>query len=237
MAYAVDKAIREQGMRIAMQQEGENGGSWLSSKAAQRMSLAEPESAFCREQISKFGGMIKVGTAVAIPKQTWNKQSIKPFEDSYQGRHAPSHVVINNAIPGYRGHRPNAPQWGVPQRRADQESPWIKPFLEASGLPTDTYKAEPTRTADRASLKSISVRPKAWQSNNSLGTSGMPVPGYSGHLPQTKGNAIDNFGTSFFRRHQPFSRQAEAAHARAQAYRYAGSKGPVSPVEREYLSC
>lgn len=235
MAYAVDKAIREQGMRIAMQQEGDNdGGSWLSSKAAQRMSLAEPEAFHCREQISKFGGMIKVGTAVAIPKQTWNRHAVKPLEDSYHGRHTASHVIVHNAIPGYKGHRPNAPQWSLPQRRADLESPYIKPMLEAAGIPTDTYDASPSRTYDRASLTSISVRPKAWRDNLRLATTGMPVPGYAGHLPLTKGNATENFGTSFFRMNKPFSRHAEAAHARAQAYRYVH---PVSPVEREQLSC
>ena len=68
MAYAVDDAIRREGMRIASRQEGDaDGGSWLSSKAAQRMSLAEPEAAHTRTIISKFGGVIRVGTAAAIP--------------------------------------------------------------------------------------------------------------------------------------------------------------------------
>ena len=111
MAYSVDKAIREQGKRIAAQQAGDDdGGAWLSSKAAQRMSLAEPENAHCRTLISKFGGTIRVGNAVSIPPQPWHNQAIKHYEDSYFGRHTPTHVVVNSAIPGYRGHRPHAPR-------------------------------------------------------------------------------------------------------------------------------
>ena len=270
MAYAVDHAIRAQGMKIASQQEGEDGGSWLSSKAAQRMSLAEPEAAHCRTMISKFGGVIRVGTAAAIPKQSWNKHKVTEFEDSYNGRHQPSHVVVNSAIAGYAGHRPEAPQvsslaldqkacrlyptdiqcdsthsatlqWGMPHRRADLESPYVKPYLKAFGIPTDMYKVD-AHAPDNVALTSISALPAAWQSNNTMGNSGMPEPGYRGHLPQTKGNAVENFGTSFFRQSKPATRRAQVAHAHAFARERATLSGvqltqELTPIEREYLSC
>ena len=77
--HQVDAAIREKNKRLTANQQGEDdGGAWLSSKAAQRMSLAGPETAHCRTIISKFGGTIKVGTAVSMPAQTWNNN--KPLE-------------------------------------------------------------------------------------------------------------------------------------------------------------
>lgn len=119
MAYSVDQAIREQHKRLTAGKEGDdNGGDYLSSKAAQRQSLALPEFAHTREVISKFGDVIRVGTPVAIPAQTWNtgaSSSSNPF-DSFRSRNTPSHVIVNTGIAGYRGHQPHAAQWTMPHR-------------------------------------------------------------------------------------------------------------------------
>ena len=120
MAYAVDARIREQHAAITAKQQGESDGNdWLHSKAAQRMSLARPEVAHTREVISKFGGTIKVGTIVAIPPQHWEGPSRNPFSsDSFRGRSAPSHVIINTGVAGYSGHRPHAAGWETPYRES-----------------------------------------------------------------------------------------------------------------------
>ena len=126
----------------------------------------------------------------------------------------------------------------MPQRRADLESPAIKPYLSAFGIPTDIYPVG-SYAPDHAHLNT-SQRPHAWQTNQTMGISGMPVPGYQGHLPLTKGNATENFGTSFFRPNQPASRRAQAAHAHAFARERGALSGAdltLSPTEREHLSC
>jgi len=119
MAYAVDAAIREQNKRLtAGKQGGDDGNDYLHSAAAQKMSLALPEFAHTREVISKFGDVIRVGTPVAIPHQTWNHgktPSNNPF-DSFRSRSPPTHVMINSGISGYQGHKPQAAQWTMPHR-------------------------------------------------------------------------------------------------------------------------
>ena len=58
-----------------------------------------------RNIISKFGGMIQVGTAVQIPPQTWEKNAIAgringmPYSP-------PERTIISAGIPGYAGHLP-----------------------------------------------------------------------------------------------------------------------------------
>lgn len=106
MAHAVDAQIREQNRKLTEGREGEDDGTdWLHSDAAQRASLASGESAHCRTVISKFGGIIKEGSAVALPPQTWEKKSNKTaylslHPDSFRSRVAPSHVVVSAGVPG-----------------------------------------------------------------------------------------------------------------------------------------
>ena len=123
-------------------------------------------------------------------------------------------MIVGAGIAGYRGHRPHAPQWGTPHRRADREAPHLKPYLEAMGILAEDPPL-PSHTPDHKKLN-LSGRPAAWRENKSW-ISGMPVPGYGGHMPRTSGNATESFGTSYFRPDQPVGRRAQAALAQQSA--------------------
>jgi len=209
MAYGVDAAIREQNRLLTQGREGEDDGTdWLHSDAAQRASLAANESAHTRTVISKFGGVIKQGTAVAIPDQTWHgkdkPQYLTLHPDSFRNRSQPSHVVVSSGVSGYSGYKPHAPTWSVPHRRADRESPFLKPYLEANGEDLDKYPPQKPHAPDYRSLNR-SAMPKR-----------MPVPGYTGHVARTK-DSTESFGTSHWRSSVPASRAAAAAAAKESA--------------------
>ena len=137
------------------------------------MSLAQPENAHCRTVISKFGGTIRLGNAVSIPPQPWHSRAPPEPDDSFLGRHQPHMTVVNSAIPGYRGHRPHAPQWGMHQRRVDHEAPLLSAWARAqiavaakhageqSGHP-HVYSTDAPHAPDHFALN-VGVRPKAWQ--------------------------------------------------------------------------
>jgi hypothetical protein len=230
MAYEVDAQIREMNRRITANQEGEDGGAWLSSKAAQRMSLAEPEIGHCREVISKFGGVIKESTAVAIPKQPWHERKNREYlaisPDSFRSRSPPTHVVVGGGIAGYKGHKPHAPQWSVPQRRADRNSAYLAPYLEAEGISTETYPPQKPQTIDRFAHVDQSKFKKR---------SDLP-PGYAGHVPRVQGNATESFGTSHWRTSKPVTRAHAAAIAKQQAMDLAARSGAGGEADDRY-SC
>ena len=231
MAYEVDAQIREMNRRITANQEGDDdGGAWLSSKAAQRMSLAEPEIGHCREVISKFGGVIKESTAVAIPKQPWHERKNREYlaisPDSFRSRSPPTHVVVGGGIAGYKGHKPHAPQWSVPQRRADRNSAYLAPYLEAEGISTEAYPPQKPQTIDRFAHVDQSVYKKR---------SDLP-PGYAGHVPRVKGNATESFGTSHWRTNKPVTRAHAAAIAKQQAMDLAARSGAGGEADDRY-SC
>jgi len=207
MAYSVDAQIREANKRLTADKEGEDGEAWLSSDAAKRMSLANPEAAHCRTIISKFGGTIKQGTPLAIPTQTWNEDAANnPFSfrpDSFRNRSQPTHVIVNGGIPGYRGHRPHAANWGMPHRRADRHSPFLKPYLSASGESLEEYPANAPHDTEGGAR--FAMPPKERMPKK------MPIPGYSGHIPGTTNNSVGSFGTSHWRKDVPVTRgQAQA---------------------------
>lgn len=289
MAYAVDAAIREQNKRLTANQEGEDdGGDWLSSAAAQRMSLAEPEIGHCREIISKFGGVIREGTAVAIPKQTHNERKNRTYlavsPDSFRSRSQPSHVIVSAGIAGYKGHKPHAAAWSTPHRRADRQSPFLAPYLEAQGESTEEYTpikphapdrfghvdqsklrqsecaalARPLTIRRRAALRAIRLAPPSPPSPSplfsalmcpsipvscvcacvcalcslsvclalSLSGSNLP-PGYSGHVPRTKGNSTMSFGTSHWRAEKPVTRSQSQAIASQRAQQKGVEAGAI----------
>ena len=69
-------------------------------------SLAQPESTYLRTVISRFGGMMKEGSAVAIPAQTWNFVRSDPTT-SYRSRFGSTHSVVGAGVPGYMGYVPH----------------------------------------------------------------------------------------------------------------------------------
>jgi len=225
MAYAVDDQIRQQHAAITAQQHGDDdGGDWLHSKAAQRMSLALPEFAHTREVISKFGGVIRMGTPVAVPAQTWNQSEAQrnPFSsDSFRSRLQPSHVIVNAGIPNYAGHKPHAAQWSMPHRRADRRSPALQPYLEAVGQSTEMYPTVRPHVPDHARLDLPNGRAGL------AATQRRPTVGYTGHLHGTTGNATHMFGTSKWRSAAPVSR----ADAALEAYRHAREVGAAAGAD------
>ena len=102
------------------------------------------------------------------------------------------------------GYQPHAPTWSVPHRRADRESPFLKPYLEANGEDLDKYPPQKPHAPDYRSLNR-SAMPKR-----------MPVPGYTGHVARTK-DSTESFGTSHWRPSVPASRAAAAAAAKESA--------------------
>lgn len=70
------------------------------------LSMASTERAYVRNVISKFGGMIQVGTAVAIPPQTWER-NVPPGRLNGMPYMPAERKIITAGIPGYCGHLPN----------------------------------------------------------------------------------------------------------------------------------
>jgi len=230
MAYGVDAQIRVEHRLLTANQEGEDdGGDWLSSAAAQRMSLALPEFAHTREVISKFGGVIRQGTPVCIPPQKWNDPGTithypqrNPFDsDSFRARQQPSHVIVDAGIPGYSGHQPHAAQWSMPHRRADRRSPFLQPYLESMGESTEMYPAIKPHVPDHARLELPRGRAGLAATNR------MPSVGYMGHLQGTTGNCTQMFGTSKWRNEPPMTRADAALHA----FREAQERGAASMAD------
>ena len=67
------------------------------------------ETQHCRSVVSRFGGMIDEGHAVAIPTQTWKAEDPALWGNEYDfnARHPASHPTLTAGIPGYSGFRPH----------------------------------------------------------------------------------------------------------------------------------
>ena len=231
---SIDDAIRERNKQIAakLNEQGDK----------EKGSLARPETAHVRTVISKFGGTIRQGTAVAIPEQKWQarQEELATEPESHRSRHVPSHVVISAGIPGYRGHFPHAPQWNTPYRRADKRSPFLKPYLEAMGVDTIAYDAHRPHALDHSHLD-VSLRPASWVHNKF--ETGRPVPGYSGHVPA----GSSSYGTSHWREKPPVTRavaQQRATSAALKRVMDSGKQSLAAPptatlslFEQQNLSC
>ena len=86
------------------------------------LSLARgPETTYLRTVISRFGGIIRVGTSVQIPPQTWEKDApeVNPDALSFRKRTPPEFSIVTAGVPGYRGYPPN----GAPPRRPSARPP------------------------------------------------------------------------------------------------------------------
>ena len=60
--------------------------------------------------VSRYGGMVNQGNAVAIPVQSWEQQPPLWGSRGFEHRHAPSHSVVGAGVPGYTGFRPHGSQ-------------------------------------------------------------------------------------------------------------------------------
>ena len=69
------------------------------------MSRANTERAYVRNVISKYGGMIQIGTAVQIPPQTWEK-NVPSGRINGMPYLPAERRIISAGIPGYAGHLP-----------------------------------------------------------------------------------------------------------------------------------
>ena len=102
-------------------------------------SLAAPESTYLRTVISRYGGMIKLGTAVAIPPQPWHEAN-RDSTGSYRSRYGASHSVVGSGIPGYMGYVPHGTSNGLGLRNAGVEIRTSATSTAAKRHATD-YKA------------------------------------------------------------------------------------------------
>ena len=66
------------------------------------------ESTHLRPTVSRFGGMIQEGNAVAIPNQTWDQNApLWGSPHDFATRHRPSLEVYGAGVPGYTGYKPH----------------------------------------------------------------------------------------------------------------------------------
>jgi len=175
-----------------------------------KCSLAAPEKTHVREVISKFGGVIKAGSAVSIPPQTWNGSKaaktmyaqdanfLALHPDSYRSRYQPSHVVASAGISGYTGHKPQNPSWSIPHRRPDLRAKHISPHLEdPHAAEWENYPPQQSHAPDHVALDRNAL-PAKMRTN-------VPIPpGYTGHMSKVKTGA--QFGTSRWRKDMPTTR-------------------------------
>ena len=149
------------------------------------LSLARgPETTYLRTVISRFGGIIRVGTSVQIPPQTWEKDApeVNPDALSFRKRTPPEFSIVTAGVPGYRGYLPNG------------------------AVPNKAYSS--LRGADSNHM----TRHDRFKYDRSLQPTRMPIVGYSGHMRNTK-ESLECYGTSHWRPRAPTSKAQQAALA------------------------
>lgn len=147
------------------------------------MSKAATERAYMRSVISKFGSIIKVGTAVQIPPQTWDEPREGAVQAlSFRKRVPPEFEIVSAGVPGYAGHLPNG------------------------AIPHRDY------TTLRGANSNHAHRHDRWAMDRSLQPTRLPIVGYSGHMRGTKGS-LESYGTSHWRPRAPTTKAAQQAAA------------------------
>ena len=153
------------------------------------LSSATTERTYLRTVISRFGGIIKVGTSVQIPPQTWEDPKPGVVQAlSFRKRVPPEFEIVTAGVPGYAGHLPNG---SVPH---------------------------PDYTSMRGANSNHSKRHDRWAYDRSLQPTRMPIVGFSGHMRGTK-ESLECYGTSHWRPRPPSTKAAQKAVAHDAARR------------------